>query len=101
MKTRTLNGAWTLEIPGTPFAAVPATVPGSVYHDLLAAERIPDPFYRDNEMEALKLMDNDFVYFRSFQVDDALLAGDKVLLRAEGLDTIAAVHINGQFVGED
>ena len=75
MKTRTLNGAWTLEIPGTPFAAVPATVPGSVYHDLLAAERIPDPFYRDNEMEALKLMDNDFVYFRSFQVDDALLRG--------------------------
>ena len=100
MKTRTLNGAWTLEIPGTPFAAVPATVPGSVYHDLLAAERIPNPFYRDNEMEALKLMDNDFVYFRSFQVDDALLAGDKVLLRAEGLDTIAAVHINGQIVGE-
>ena len=100
MKTRTLNGAWTLEIPGTPFAAIPATVPGSVYHDLLAAERIPDPFYRDNEMEALKLMDNDFVYFRSFQVDDALLAGDKVLLRAEGLDTIAAVHINGQIVGE-
>ena len=100
MKTRTLNGAWTLEIPGTPFAAVPATVPGSVYHDLLAAERIPDPFYRDNEMKALKLMDNDFVYFRSFQVDDALLAGDKVLLRAEGLDTIAAVHINGQIVGE-
>ena len=100
MKTRTLNGAWTLEIPGTPFAAVPATVPGSVYHDLLAAERIPDPFYRDNEMEALKLMDNDFVYFRSFQVDDALLAGDKVLLRAEGLDPIAAVHINGQIVGE-
>ena len=100
MKTRTLNGTWTLEIPGTPFAAVPATVPGSVYHDLLAAERIPDPFYRDNEMEALKLMDNDFVYFRSFQVDDALLAGDKVLLRAEGLDTIAAVHINGQIVGE-
>ena len=100
MKTRTLNGTWTLEIPGTPFAAVPATVPGSVYHDLLAAERIPDPFYRDNEMETLKLMDNDFVYFRSFQVDDALLAGDKVLLRAEGLDTIAAVHINGQIVGE-
>ena len=27
MKTRTLNGTWTLEIPGTPFAAVPATVP--------------------------------------------------------------------------
>ena len=26
MKTRTLNGAWTLEIPGTPFAAVPATL---------------------------------------------------------------------------
>ena len=100
MKTHTLNGAWTLEIPGTPFAAVPATVPGSVYHDLLAAERIPDPFYRDNEMEALKLMDNDFVYFRSFQVDDALSPGTRFCSGQRDWNTIAAVHINGQIVGE-
>ena len=99
MRTFSLNGAWSLEIPGSPFAVVPATVPGSVYHDLLTAELIPDPFYRDNEMEALKLMDNDFLYSRSFEIGADLLTGDKVLLRAEGLDTIADIIINGKAVG--
>ena len=99
MRTFSLNGAWSLEIPGSPFAVVPATVPGSVYHDLLTAELIPDPFYRDNEMDALKLMDNDFVYSRSFEIDSELLTGDKVLLRAEGLDTIAEITVNGKVVG--
>ena len=99
MKRVTLNGAWTLEIPGSSFPIVPATVPGSVYHDLLAAGQIPDPFYRDNEMEALKLMDNDFVYSRSFTIDSGLLEADQVLLRAEGLDTIADITVNGQSIG--
>lgn len=99
MRTFSLNGAWSLEIPGSPFAAVPATVPGSVYHDLLTNELIPDPFYRDNEMDALKLMDNDFVYSRSFEIGADLLAGDRVFLRAEGLDTIADITVNGKAVG--
>lgn len=34
MKQLSLNGAWTLEIPGTAFGPIPAQVPGSVYHDL-------------------------------------------------------------------
>ena len=50
MKKQSLNGSWTLEIPGTDFGPVPAQVPGSVYHDLLCAGRIPDPFFRDNDL---------------------------------------------------
>lgn len=99
MKTLALNGQWTLEIPGSQFPVVSAAVPGSVYHDLLTAELIPDPFYRDNEMSALKLMDNDFVYSRSFLLESELLNADKVLLRAEGLDTIATVYINSTLAG--
>lgn len=99
MKTVSLNGAWTLNVPGTDFLSVPAQVPGSVYHDLLTAELIPDPFYRDNEMDALKLMENDFHYSRSFVIPEEILSGDKVLLRAEGLDTIASVYVNGELIG--
>lgn len=99
MKTLSLNGAWTLEIPGTPFGSVPATVPRSVYHDLLAAKKIPDPFYRDNETEALKLMENNFHYSRSFYVEEALLSSDAVLLHCDGLDTIATILINDQPAG--
>ena len=99
MKQLSLNGPWTLDIPGSAFMAVPAEVPGSVYHDLLAAGRIPDPFYRDNETEALKLMEYDFHYSRAFQVDGELLDCGAVLLRCEGLDTLAAVYINGAEAG--
>lgn len=99
MKTLSLNGSWTLEIPGSPFGSVPATVPGSVYHDLLTAGKIPDPFYRDNEMEALKLMENDFHYSRSFCVEEGLQESDAVLLHCDGLDTIAEIFVNGQIAG--
>lgn len=99
MKQLSLNGPWTLDIPGSAFTAVPAEVPGSVYHDLLAAGRIPDPFYQDNETEALKLMEYDFHYSRAFQADGELLDCGAVLLRCEGLDTLAAVYINGAEAG--
>ena len=99
MKILSLNGPWTLDVSGGLFTAVPATVPGSVYHDLLTAGLIPDPFYRDNENEALKLMDHDFTYSRAFTVDGALLNCDRVYLRCEGLDTLATVTVNSQIAG--
>lgn len=99
MEKLSLNGAWVLDIPGSSFPQVSAAVPGSVYHDLLTAGQIPDPFYRDNENEALKLMDNDFVYSRSFTIPAALLENDAVLLHCDGLDTLATVTVNGAVVG--
>ena len=99
MKKLSLNGSWNLEIPGSNFGNVSAQVPGSVYHDLLTNGLMEDPFYRDNEMKALKLMDNEFVYSRSFPVEEALLDSDAVLLRCEGLDTIAEIYINQHLVG--
>ncbi len=99
MKTLSLNGAWTLTVPESGFPSVPASVPGSVYHDLLNAGLIPDPFYRDNEEDALKLMEHDFHFQRTFFVEEALLNSNAVLLRCEGLDTLAEISINGQSVG--
>ena len=99
MKKLSLNGSWSLEISGIGFGNVSAQVPGSVYHDLLQNGLMEDPFYRDNEMKALALMDNDFIYSRSFEVSGELLNSDAVLLRCEGLDTIATVRINGEVVG--
>ena len=66
MIKNTLNGKWKLEIKGKDSALLPnewieAAVPGSVYGALLKEELIPDPFYRDNELKVLPLMDNDFV----------------------------------------
>ena len=78
----------------------PAIVPGSVYNDLLAAGRIEDPYYRDNEDAALALMGNDFEYTGTFNIDKAgLNDADEVLLRFNGLDTLADITLNGVNLG--
>ena len=79
----------------------PATVPGSVYNDLLVAGRIEDPYWRDNEDAALKLMGKDFVYTGKFSFDGEKDAADadEILLRFNGLDTLADISLNGQNLG--
>lgn len=99
MQRLSLGGDWTLQIAGQA-EVIPATVPGSVYNDLLTQGLMEDPFYRDNEEAALQLMENDFLYRRTFSVPASLLGADAVLLRCDGLDTLASVRINDQPVGE-
>ena len=74
-------------------------MPGCVHTDLLAAGKIPDPFYRDNEKAVQWVGESDWVYRRTFDVPEEVLKNDRVLLRCEGLDTLATVKINGQEVG--
>ena len=100
MRTISLNGSWELRIPESTFPVVSATVPGSVYNDLLANNLMDNPFYRDNEDQALALMEHDFIYSRSFTVDVATLASDAVLLHCDGLDTLAEIILNGQQAGK-
>ena len=73
----------------------PATVPGSVYGDLLANGQMEDPFWRDNELASLKLMEHDYEYQCFFAADPALLGCDRMILRCEGLDTLADIYLNG------
>ena len=92
---------WKMRIAGTD-TWYPATVPGSVYNDLLNAGVMEDPYWRDNEDEALALMDNDFEYRGTFDVNDAMLGdvtADEVILRFNGLDTIADISLNGESLG--
>ena len=89
-----LDGAWVLkEALGQ--ENIPAHVPGSVLGDLLAAGLIADPFYRENEYEALRLFDRDYTYETAFAVPESLLRRQQVDLVFEGLDTLAEVTLNG------
>ena len=90
-----LNGAWEMR-PADEEQWIPATVPGSVYADLLDAGRMEDPFWRDNEQKAFDLMEKDYVYRRTFDLTEADLSCDALLLTCEGLDTVATVAVNGQ-----
>ena len=76
-----------------------ATVPGSVYGDLLNAGKMENPFWKDNEDKALKLMGYDYEYRTSFSCDKEELSNDEVILHFDGLDTIADITLNGVKLG--
>jgi len=99
MKQLRLDGRWVVRQVGTA-RTWPARVPGDVLADLLRAKAIPDPFYRENENELHWIGQSDWVYERSFQVPAALLREDRVLLQCDGLDTFAAVSLNGRPVAQ-
>jgi beta-mannosidase len=78
---------------------IPATVPGCIHTDLMAAGKLDDPFYRDNELDQFWVGEDDWVYTRTFDVPAALLKHDRVLLQCDGLDTLAEVRLNGKLLG--
>ena len=98
MQTQTLIGDWQFRECGKG-DWLPARVPGSAYTDLLALERIPDPFYGDNEQRTRWVAEADWEYRISFSCSPELLSEDQVFLICDGLDTLATVSLNGQEIG--
>lgn len=108
-----LNGAWLVQpdwqsprisqLPNGLFQKdewLPASVPGTVHTDLLAAEKIPDPFQRDNEWQVQWVAEIGWRYRRVFQVPAEFLSNTAIQLAADGLDTFATIFINGWRVAE-
>ena len=100
MIVQKLHSNWKMKITGSAPNWLPAKVPGSVYGDLLANKRIEDPFWRDNEDQALALMENGFEYENQFAVTQNMLNSSRITLRFEGLDTLADVYLNGVLAGK-
>lgn len=94
MFKKSLNGPWKMS-ESKKQKWLDVKVPGSVMNDLLTNDKIQDPFYRDNEDQAIAIASKDYVYARSFEVTEEIVTQDKVVLLFEGLDTIAEVLVNG------
>lgn len=93
------GAVWTVQALDGSLAgkAIPATVPGEVHTDLLAAGEIPDPFDGDNESALAWIGRTSWSYRTSF---DWAADGNAVQeLVAEGLDTVATVTLNGRELG--
>lgn len=104
MKQQILSKGWTLTIPEDNVyhigpEPIPATIPGSVYSCLLENKLMPDPYWRDNELDALKLMENDFVFTEHFVPEAEVFAAERIILKFDGIDTIADISLNGTFLG--
>lgn len=96
MKKLSLNGTWKLTSQFQNLNTT-GTVPGSVYGDLLSHKLIPDPFDQDNEYYIRDIMNDDFRYSRSFEVDNLSDFVHSVLV-CEGIDTLSEIYINNRLL---
>lgn len=92
-----LKNKWTMKQSGD--KVQPAVVPGTVYTDLLRNGNMSDPFWKDNEIQALELMEYDYEYFCEFDCEKELLEQDEILLHFDGVDTISDIFLNDVCLG--
>ena len=97
MITKEINENWTFNQVGKN-EWLPATVPGTVHTDLLANDKIEDPFYRLNELDQQWIDKVNWEYKTTFIVDKLFMKRDRVTLDFKGLDTYADVFLNGQAI---
>lgn len=107
MRRHDLGGEWTVRaadpaaVPAALGARVlPARVPGCVHLDLIAAGVIDDPCVAEHELAHRWIGEADFVYERVLDVPPRWLDAPRLELVFEGLDTFAAVALDGAVVGE-
>ena len=99
MITQELNRRWYIQPCMGESWKVKTDIPCSVLHAMLDAKLAPDPFYRKNEYEVRELLDQDFCYTLYFTPQKEVLAQQYAELVFYGLDTLADIRLNGEFLG--
>ena len=74
-------------------------VPGDIHPTLIQAGRIPDPFIDQNTKECTWPNNKSWWFTRDFDVPEGF-RGKAVKLIFDGIDTYAAVYVNGSKVGQ-
>lgn len=80
---------------------IPIPVPGDVHRALIAAGRLPDPFYDQNELQCAWVEDREWWYRLTFPApSDSLQPDERLKLVFHGLDTFATIWLNGEQLGQ-
>lgn len=77
-----------------------AIVPGTVHTDLMSHKLIPDPYYRMNEIDVQWVDTCAWEYKKEFTLNSEWLKFQRIELVAGGLDTYAALTMNGKTIAE-
>ncbi len=99
MKTYSLNGQWSMTW-GSSKKSYDVTVPSDNFTELLSLGLIPDPYYKDNEKLVAWVGKEDWIYEKSFTLDEKDLKFSNIILSAKALDTICEIYINGKLAGK-
>jgi beta-mannosidase len=90
-----VHDGWRLLLPDG--GSVPATVPGCVHTDLLAAGLLPDPFLDRNETDVAWVGRTDWTYQTALTADPG--GHERTDLVFDGLDTVAEIRLGDTVLG--
>ncbi len=93
------SAAETGQILSSMIEPIPATVPGCVHNDLLAAGLIPDPYFEMNSLACAWVENYWWTYKTQFSVDPCL-QNRHLRLHLAGIDYQARIALNGKGLGE-
>jgi beta-mannosidase len=95
-----LAGEWTLARwradRETDDSGIPIRIPGDTFSALIAAGKIPDPYFGTNELDTLWVGRADWLLSRKLTIEPGFLNHRHVFLHIDSLDTVAEIRINGQ-----
>jgi beta-mannosidase len=95
--TKVIDSSWQFRKAGDTIW-LPAKVPGCVHTDLLASNKIIDPFYRKNEQSVKWIENADWEYSTRFNLSGEIASYPNIDLVFDGLDTYADVYLNDSLV---
>lgn len=99
MEKYSLAGKWKIRSTDGKFD-LEASMPGSFFQALEESGYWGehDVFYRENNRQCVELADRDFVFEREFTFEQNIAPEQRVMLEADGLDTLASLYLNDQLV---
>ena len=92
-------GAVGIPAPTDDFLPV-AQFPTNIHLDLMALDKIPDPFIGLNEYKVQWVGEQKWLYRTSFEIESIPPNDEKVVLQFDGLDTFASVSLNNNLILE-
>ncbi|MBP3361268.1 MAG: glycoside hydrolase family 2 protein [Clostridia bacterium] len=95
MKKTNLGGAWRMKRTDWE-SDIAATVPGSICTDMMHANLLPDPYYKDNSKLFEEAAKYDYIYSREFYIEEGDISFINIELCCDGLDTLCDIFINGE-----
>ena len=98
MIKQSLNGPWIMK--DTDKVEYRTQVPGTVLKTLLDYKVIPDPFDGLNEKIGTDATKKVWIFEKTFDVPEKMLTCGQVDAVFEGLDTLARVEFNGNFIAD-
>ncbi|NLZ46592.1 MAG: glycoside hydrolase family 2 protein [Clostridiales bacterium] len=93
-----LNSDWKMQKSGDRISYL-CNVPCSVYKTLVECGVIENPYYRENELWATNISNDDFEFKKTFEISNGLFEKEKITLTFYGIDTLCEIFLNGKSLG--